>query len=195
MTSIRAEVAGSARHPVGRVALPASIDDAQEALIGCVELWRRSPGAGRWPFAGDGPWHLAQAEVGDVGAAEHSETIMVTERGRELRVRKLDTLAPRAPLDCAEVETRDRVTAWLQLLPDALDRRIVWLAVQALAQGQGRVPWGKMKARIRYDRTTAALAWRYRTALAGIVCAVNGWPMRRARALAQAGFARDEERD
>lgn len=192
MTSIRAlgvgsgrsgaEGCSSARSSSAAVA-PVGIEQVEEALVACHELWRRSPGAGKWPFAGDGPWHLIQGELGDVGAAEFSETILVTDAGRELRVRKVDSLAPRTPLDAGEVATRDRVTAWLQWVADPLDRRLVWLATGALARGESRVPWVRLRARLRSGLTPEGLARRYRKGLALVVCRLNGWPTRRAKAL------------
>lgn len=185
MTSIRA---------LGGASAIWSVEVVEEALIGAHELWRRSPGERHWPFAGDGPWHLAQGEVGDV-AGEYSETILTTDAGRELRVRKVDSVAPRCPLDAAEVGERDRVTAWLQWVADPLDRRLVWLATAKLAAGESRVPWGKLA--VRLGRPTAplheaggarpltrqALLRRYRLALAVVACRLNGWPLRRAKAM------------
>ncbi|MEH6723219.1 MAG: hypothetical protein V7686_06835, partial [Qipengyuania sp.] len=55
--------------------LPGTIDDLEERLVGVHALWLRSPGGGKWPFAGDGPWHLAQAEVGDI-KGDYSETLV-----------------------------------------------------------------------------------------------------------------------
>lgn len=188
MTSIRA-----ARGSIGEwKAEVNSLDDLQEALVAVHELWRRSPGERRWPFAGDAPWHLMQGEVGDLGAAEQSDTLITTEAGRELRVRKVDTLRPRVALDAREVAERDRVTGWLQLLSDPVDRRVVWAATGALARGEGRVPWGALKVSLRWPRTPRALAWRYATALADVLCRVNGWPANRARGLALAGFSRED---
>ncbi|MGX7896880.1 hypothetical protein [Tsuneonella sp. HG222] len=167
---------------------PRRIDQAEEALIACHGLWRRSPGQGKWPFAGDGPWHLIQGEVGDF-AGDFSETLIETEAGKQLQVRKLDTPAPRVPLDRGEVAERDRVTAWLGLVGEA-ERRLVWTATGRLAAGEGRVPWGKLVRWHKLGVGPDAAARRYRLALARIVCALNGWPERRAKAmLAREGLA------
>jgi hypothetical protein len=190
VTSIRAECDPSRRNALGwergAGGLPATIEEIEEALVACHELWRRSPGEGRWPFAGDGPWHLAQGEVGDV-AGDYSETLIHTDAGKELRVRKVDARRPRCPLDAGEVALRDRVTAWLQRVPDPADRRAVWLATLALHREQGRVPWTAVARAIGWARTPAALALRYRRVLAALVCALNGWPSRRAKVLAGLG--------
>lgn len=170
-----------------------TLEDVEAALIDCHVLWWRSPGDARWPFAGDGPWHLMQAEVGDVGAADQSETIITTAQGRELQVRKIETRAPRTPLDAAEVARRDAVTAWLDWLDDPLDRQVVWMATARLQKGEACVPWSKLRRWTRTDRSPSALAQRYLRGLAIILCRLNGWPSRRARAIAAEGMARPAE--
>lgn len=156
------------------------VEGVEEALIEAHDLWRRSPGERRWPFAGDGPWHLAQGEVGDV-AGEYSETILTTDAGKELRVRKVDSLPPRCPLDAGEVALRDAVTAWLQWIADPLDRRLVWLGTGKLAAGEARVPWSELAKRLGSSLTRQALVRRYRLSLAIVACRLNGWPERRAK--------------
>lgn len=151
------------------------VDDiaaVEQALIDCHELWRRSPGAGRWPFAGDGPWHLIQGEDGDY-AGDGADGVSSSAR-------------PRTPLDAGEVGERDRVTAWLQLLDDPADRAIVWRASMDLWRGEPSPQWRAMMRAIRWDRSDRALAARYPRALAMILCRLNGWPIRRAKALAEA---------
>lgn len=147
-------------------AQPRDVAEVEEALVECHELWRRSPGGGRWPFAGDAPWHLMQrsAHEGDYGG-DGQDAVSASER-------------PRPPLDAEEVAQRDRATAWLQLLPDEDDRRLVWLATAALHRGEGRVPWLAIKRWMRWERTPDALVHRYRKALAAIACHINGWPRR-----------------
>lgn len=155
--------------------LPQSWDEAETQLIDCVDLWRRSPGGGAWPFAGDGPWHLIQGEDGDY-AGEGVDGAA-------------DERAPRTPLDAGEVGLRDTMTAWLGRIDDVMVRKAVWLGVVALHRGEGRVPWKAVAGWVGWDRSTNALAGRYRLALAQIVCGVNGWPMRRARPLAMVARA------
>lgn len=151
---------------------PRDIAEVEAALIDCHELWRRSPGGGRWPFAGDAPWHLMQREVlaGDY-SGDGQDAVSSSTR-------------PRPPLDAEEVDARDRMTAWLQLVEDETDRRLLWLATAALWRGEGRVPWSAIKGWMKWERSPDALVHRYRKALAVIACRVNGWPVRRARAMA-----------
>lgn len=153
------------------------IETVEEALIACHDLWWRSPGDGRWPYAGDGPWHLIQAEAGDYA-------------GDGLDAPS-SSAKPRTPLDSAEVSERDRVTAWLTWLDDPADRKIVHLATLALSQGEPRVQWKQLGQRIRWAKSMDALAWRYRKALAEIARRLNGWPKRRAKELA--AYVRREE--
>ena len=166
-----------------QASVPGSIGEIEEAFVAVHALWRRSPGGGRWPYAGDGPWHLAQGEVGDI-KGEYSETLIRTEAGKELQVRKIDAREPRTPLSAAEVDERDRVTGWLQSVQDDALRRCIWEASAALARGEGRVPWRAIALWLRWERTPNALKARYRLALGELVCRLNGWPMRRARVLA-----------
>lgn len=149
-----------------------TLEEVEEALIACHELWRRSPGGGRWPFAGDGPWQLIQGEDGDFGGDGVD--------GASSSVR------PRPPLDAAEVGERDRVTAWLQWIGDVDVRKAVWLATWAFHHGEPHAPWMAIARAIRWTRSANALAGRYRMALAAITCRLNGWPMNRVRALAHA---------
>ena len=147
------------------------------------ELWRRSPGEAKWPFAGDGPWHLAQAEVGDIKGI-YSETLITNESGKQLQVRKVDTIRPRTALDAREVDERDLVTGWLQLLATTKERRMVWLATRQLHLGEGRVPWTALAAWIGWQRTPRRLAQHYRETLAVLLCRLIGWPLRLAKAIA-----------
>lgn len=111
-------------------------DEVQDELVGAMWLWRRSPGGGAWPFAGDGPWHLMQRSLadGDYDA-----------RGGDLT--SSETPLPLTPLSCSEVERRDMVSEWLAAVP-VDDRAIVVAAVTALAFGHGRVPWRRIKHRL-----------------------------------------------
>jgi hypothetical protein len=123
----------------GRVDLDASdcgrhdfwtFDAVEERLIDAIDLWRRSPGGGRWPFAGDAPWHLMtrKTRIAEGGF-----------KGRELQLRMQAEDAEeaadgrawrRGALSRDEVARRDEATEWLGWV--AADSRKVVLA--ALAQ-------------------------------------------------------------
>lgn len=167
--------------------LPSSISDIEEAFIRWHGLWWRSPGSGGSPWAKDGPWNLAQGEVGDV-KGDWSETLLVNEAGRELLVRKVESRAPRTPLDSAEVAERDAIGRWFDMIGSADDnglqvRRAVHVATLMLHAGEARVPWQKIARRIGWVKSPDALARSYRMALALLVCRLQGWPTRRAKAM------------
>ncbi len=137
------------------------------------------------PWASDGPWHLAQVDRSlDVapGNAEYSETLIVNEAGRELVVRKVDSLRPRVPLRAAEVTRYEELLGWLELLPEARDRAILWQAAWHLWRGEP-MDWVGMRRRLAYPHTAKRLARAYREALCKLVCRVNRVPERHYRAL------------
>lgn len=150
--------------------IPRCIDELQEALVEAHALERREPGGGRWPFAGDGPWHLIRAEAGDYGG-EGVDGVS-------------DRRVPRPPLDQGEVARLAELRRWLQLVPHESDRKLVWVATGRLHAGEGRVPWKAVGAWLKLDRSPNAIMYRYRKALAVVVCEINGWPASRAKRMA-----------
>lgn len=175
--------------------LPRDIEAMQEAFIRCHALERREAGGGRWPFAGDGPWNLIQRDANDWWDGAWSDSFEVNARGQEVAIRLRDVPAPRVPLSSLEVDELARLRRWLLLVPDAAsplgcdhDRRLVWYVTGKLHRGDhgdgGRVPWTEIRGLIGSPRSPDALVLRYRKALAVVVCRLNGWPLRRVRALA-----------
>lgn len=163
--------------------LPRCVDELQECFVRAHELEAREPGGGKWPFAGDGPWNLIQGEVGDM-AGDWSATLIETEAGKLLEVRKIDVRAPRPPLGTAEVAELARLRGWLGLVPEA-ERKLVWTATARLHAGEGRVPWKAVGRWLRLGRSPEGVAWLYRRALAIAVCRLNGWPEARAKRMAR----------
>lgn len=167
---------------LSRVPTPEAME---AALAELRDLEWRAPAGGRSlavsPWAKDGPWHLAQREVGDI-AGEYSETLIVNEAGRELLVRKLDTRRPRTPLRSIEVARLEELRGWLELLPEPLDTAIIWEASFHLWRGEP-FDWVRVKRRIGYPHTVQRLGRRYREAVCKLVCRVNGVPLRHHRAL------------
>ncbi len=170
---------------LSKVTTPAAME---EALAELRDLEWRAKAEGRSlatsPWASDGPWHLAQAEVSDhaPGRAEASETLIVNEAGKELLVRKIDSLRPRVPLRSVEVTRYEELLGWLELLAEPADRAIVWAAAFHLWRGEP-FDWVGIKARIGYPHSAQRLGRRYREAVCKLVCRVNGVPVRHFRAL------------
>lgn len=159
------------------------------ALAELRDLEWRAPAGGMSlagsPWAKDGPWSLAQAVLGEdvaAGSAEYSETLLTNAAGKELLVRKVDTMRPRSPLSVAEVARLEELRGWLMLLPDALDRRVIWEGAFHLWRAEP-FDWPRMARRIDYPRSVARLAGRYREAVAKLCCRVSGVPERHHRAL------------
>jgi hypothetical protein len=158
------------------------------ALAELRDLEWRAPSGGRSlavsPWAKDGPWHLAQAAGDDVaaGGAEYSETLIANAAGKELRVRKIDTLRPRTPLRSVEVARLEELRGYLELLPVVMDTEILWEASFHLWRGEP-MDWARIARRVGYPHSRQRLARRYREALCKLICLVNGVPIRHFRAL------------
>ncbi len=159
------------------------IGSVEEALIACHDLWWRTPGGGRWPYAGDGPWHLIQGEAGDY-AGDGQDGVSSSAK-------------PRIGLDLAEVAVRERVSVWVPTLENADERIIVREALPYRARDE-RPGWKHMAQTIRFPvfddygdlvgtrrwaRSYSNMGWHYYHGLACIACRLNGWSTRRARAM------------
>lgn len=144
--------------------LPRCVDEVQDALIEAHALERREPGGGRWPFAGDAPWHLMirEREAGDYGG--EGQDGVSSER------------EPRPSLDTAEVARLAELRSWLELIHHVPDRKLVWIATGQLHAGEGRVPWKAIGKWLKLPVSRQAIMQRYRRALAEITVALNGWP-------------------
>jgi hypothetical protein len=126
-----------------------SFEEVEERLIEAALLWQRSPGGGKWPFAGDAPWHLAD---------------------RELYGPDVDKDEPMRPLPLirAEIGRRDEASAWLVHAAEN-NRRLVCLVLMEKARNGGRVSWVRIRKtmgipygneglRRRYERSITAIA-------------------------------------
>ncbi|WP_342248620.1 hypothetical protein [Sphingomonas sp. OTU376] len=134
-----------------------SFDDVREALVEAVELYRRYAARGRFPFASDGPWHL------------------ISRRNRDAYTGgdKSPARMPRMPLSKVEVARMRERLEWLMLVPDDTDRRIIVLAIEALADGEGRVPWGDLVRPMGASIGPDGLRMRYVRALGALTRRVN----------------------
>lgn len=131
-----------------------TFDMVQERLVEAVHLWRRSPGDGRSPYATDGPWELASSDLWGPD---------------------VDKDAPLRPLPLRrrEVAARDEASAWLLFVPER-DRRLVVLAVTALAKGYKQVPWMDLRRPMGVKLGADGLRMRYGRAIRRICERLSG---------------------
>jgi hypothetical protein len=133
-----------------------SFDLVEAELVECAALWRRSPPAGHRPLKS--AWPEARYEAGDHGKMGGENAAAM----------------PRPlPLSRAEVARRDAVSAWLEAVPDEANRRIVCLAVMALASGQSQIPWSRIIRQMGQTRGKGGLRHRYARAIHAICVAAN----------------------
>ena len=81
------------------------------------------------------------------------------------------------------------VTGWLGLVPDVLDRKLVWLATAHLARGEDAPVWGEIKRVTGAGVTPRSLGWRYAKALSVMLCRLHRVPVRHAKAIAAGNMA------
>lgn len=132
-------------------------DHVEGRLIEAMQLaWRDEPG--RWPFAGDGPWHLIQRSVaaGDYDA-----------RGGEM-----DTPPPRRlPLTRAERARLEQAQGWLGALSEG-DRRLCLLVLRKKASDRA-VRWAELLRPMRMRRGAGQLERRYRGAIGALAARLH----------------------
>lgn len=150
---------------VGRVLKPGAADTAgfaevEERLVETVRLWWRSPGGGRSPFAGDGPWHLVSASNSTAARAERYRD--AKELGEDVNPR------PRPlPLTRDQIAERDAVSEWLSFVPER-DRQLVKLVLIERAMGRRTVRWSAIRAELNEEISPKGLDWRYSKAIHSI---------------------------
>jgi hypothetical protein len=145
-----------------------TFDLVREALVEVLDMWRRTPGDGRSPFATDGPWHLMLREL----AAGDYEARGGFGSSSDVAIRPL-------PLGRAEVAQRDRVSEWLRYVPKPEDARLVVVACGFYARGYQQVPWRKVRRRMGVDRGEFGLRKRFERAIAAIAEGLNAAEIRR----------------
>jgi hypothetical protein len=129
-----------------------SFEDVEERLVEAAHLWMRSPGGGKWPFAGDAPWHLADREL------------YGPDVDKDVPIRPL-------PLIRKEIALRDEASAWLVHAPER-DRRLVCLAVMDKAR-RGRPSWKRIKRAMAIRFGENGLRMRYERAIQSIAVALT----------------------
>lgn len=142
-----------------------TFDLVREALVEAVELWQRSPRAGHAPMRSCWPTDLMVGEWGDYDARGGIDSAV------EVTPRPL-------PLSRAEVDQRDRVSGWMQLVPGEADRRLLGVCLAFHARGYTQLPWAKIMRVLGLTRGKDGLAKRYRAALRAIAEGLNGAEMR-----------------
>lgn len=139
--------------------------EAVEArLIEAMELWRRSPGGGHWPFASDAPWHMMQRSVGDYDARGGDGV------SSDVPLRPL-------PLSIEEVAERDAVSEWVVRHVPERDRRLV-SAVLVIKAAGARVSWLRLRQRFGQEIGGHGLRKRYARAINCICIALNAAELR-----------------
>lgn len=124
----------------------------QESMVEAVQLWWRMPGGGRSPYAKDGPWDLIRAEWGDYYDPDARPRL--------------------PPLSRADVARMQAAAEWLLWVPER-DRRLVALALRALAGGAAQVPWMALRRPMGVRLGADGLRKRYGRAMTFIVRRLN----------------------
>lgn len=137
-------------------------DTVIEALIEAWDLWDRSPPVGHRPVRAHWPEYRSSNAQGDYDA-----------RGG-------DMIAPEPrplPLTRGEVGRRDAISAWLELIPDDMNRKITCLALAQLARGRNQVDWGRVLKKVRASlgkaRGKGALQKRFSRSITTICKVLN----------------------
>jgi hypothetical protein len=161
---------------IGASAAPSALywtfDVVEDRLIEAMRFaWRDEPG--KWPFAGDGPWSLMQAN-----------SYYWDYKNESGRLLEGDVSAPRLALSRRERARMEQAVGWLRLLGDkgankirGGDARLVVLAVRKLAahrgDGRGQVKWERLLARLGVQRGAGMLRKRYSRAIAEIAVSLD----------------------
>lgn len=146
----------------------------EERLIDAIDLWRRSPGGGRWPFAGDAPWHLMtrRTRIAEGGFKGRDLQLRMQAEDAE-EAKRMEGRGRRGGLSRDEVARRDEATEWLGWCSVA-DRKVVTEALKQRASGRTNVDWARVKAAIGIEAGNKGVYRRYSRAVSGIAKRLNG---------------------
>lgn len=154
-----------------------TFDLVEERLIDAMLLWRRAPDRERSWMAVRSLW----PDIRRPGSEEHWWDPI----DREFNLKPEDRPPPRPlPLTRAEVAEMNRVGEWLGLVPEQ-DRKVVVLAVLALASGRTRVPWSRLLRPLGMKRGAGAIEQAYRRSIGTIAFRLNGRSEAEAKRLVQ----------
>jgi hypothetical protein len=143
-----------------------SFEIVEERLVEAMRLWRRSPGDGRWPFAGDGPWHLVRDDGSAQAAWDHNLNALQMGRPATEKPKPL-------PLSRAEVAERDQASDWISRYVPERDRKLVVLGLIQLANGNSRVRWSDIRRKLGAEVQAQSLGKRYSRAITAIARGLN----------------------
>ncbi|CAD7335290.1 hypothetical protein FIM10_02080 [Sphingomonadales bacterium 56] len=143
--------------PVVEGSLYWSFGEVEARLVEAMQFQWRIEG-GRWAFASDGPWHLIVRDWWDWAAHE-------------------DKPVPRIPLSREQLARMDEASAWLAHAPER-DRKLVVLAIMALAAGRKVVPYRALLKPMGLTMGADGLRKRYGRAITCICNALNAAEIR-----------------
>jgi hypothetical protein len=152
-----------------------TFDQVEERLIEAMLLWRRAPDRERgwltvrafWPEIARQGWRVGVDGEWDERADEEER-----QEPRPL------------PLTRAQVAEMNQVGEWFVILPEA-DRKLVAMAIAALASGKKRIPWSRLLKPMGMKRGAGSLAKRYGRALGYLAFRLNGRTDAEAKRLVQ----------
>ncbi len=141
-----------------------SFDDVQDRLVEAMLVMRKLSDreAGWLRVKAMWPDIVRERELGDYDA-----------RGGDMQAPAPRPL-PATRKDIAEME---EAFAWV-LAAKERDRRLIALAIGALANGEKRVPWMKLRAAMGVKRGAGGLRMRYERAMRSVVKAANAGLLR-----------------
>ncbi len=134
--------------------------EVQERLVEAMLVCWRSPDRERGWLWVKSAWPEVSAEAGDYDArgGAHSSS--------DVRLRP-------ASLTRAEVAAMEEAFGWVGAV-DGADRKLIGLAVTALARGEARVPWRRLLGPMGLAMGAEGLARRYARSMAKVVRRANG---------------------
>jgi hypothetical protein len=148
----------------------------EERLIEAVRLWRRSPGEGRWPFAGDAPWQLmtrkTRVAIGIEGGLKGRELQLHMQAEDAEEAKRWEGRERSGPLSRDDVARRDEASEWLRHVGEQ-DRRLVVLVLVKRAAGVQRIDWSRIREQIGAGIENKGLYRRYSRAITAVVKELN----------------------